>query len=333
MNRNNLYGKKRSIPLSNKILMIASLVCVAAAIVVFIFFNRHQKNKNTNGSDIVLSSQPPTETPSEATPAPDPIVPSATTISQRFNVPSGYERVQAESESFAEYLQNFSLRDYDAKPLVYDTETKTLINNESAPSASVLALDLINRGNLQQSSDSLLRLYAEYLYGKGRYTDIAFNLLTTPVFRCDFDTWSKGGRLDLSKINEGNQISWCLDHSGDCGHKDVELGTSEGTFRYYLQNVMTYSDTSSLVTNMTKLSAPQDASVGDIIVYADPQEAPAIIVDLAVNPSDGSKVYIMARGGSPACEIYVVRNDSDAAINPWHKLSELPIGASVYRFK
>ena len=109
MNRNNLYGKKRSIPLSNKILMIASLVCVAAAIVVFIFFNRHQKNKNTNGSDIVLSSQPPTETPSEATPAPDPIVPSATTISQRFNVPSGYERVQAESESFAEYLQNLSL--------------------------------------------------------------------------------------------------------------------------------------------------------------------------------------------------------------------------------
>lgn len=38
MNRNNLYGKKRSIPLSNKILMIASLVCVAAAIVVLCFF-------------------------------------------------------------------------------------------------------------------------------------------------------------------------------------------------------------------------------------------------------------------------------------------------------
>ena len=40
----NIYGKKRSIPLSNKILMIASLVCVTAAIVVFLFFNKHQKN-------------------------------------------------------------------------------------------------------------------------------------------------------------------------------------------------------------------------------------------------------------------------------------------------
>lgn len=186
---------------------------------------------------------------------------------------------------------------------------------------------------MQQSSDSMIRLYAEYLYSKGRYTDIAFNLLTTPAFKCDFDTWSKGGRLDLSKINEGNQISWCLDHSGNCGHKDVELGTSAGTFRYYLQNVMMYSDTSSLVTNMSKIPAVQDAAIGDMIVYADPQQAPAIIVDLAVNAADGSKMYLMARGGSPACEIYIVRNESNADINPWHKLSEFPVGASLYRFK
>lgn len=332
MNRN-IYGKKRSIPLSNKILMIASLVCVAAAVVVFIFFNKHQKNKNNENT--VLKNSPSPTVSSEATPAPagDPIVPSGTTVLQRFNPPAGYQRIQPESGSFEEYLQNFTLRDYGTKPLVYDTETKTLINDESAPAVSVLALDLINKGNLQQSSDSMVRLYAEYLYSKGRFSDIAFNLLTTPAFRCDFDTWSKGGRLDLSKINEGNQISWCLDHSGNCGHKDVELGTSAGTFRYYLQNVMTYSDTSSLVTNMNKISAPQDAAIGDMIVYADPQAAPAIIIDLAVSASDGSKIYIMARGGSPACEIYIVRNESDADRNPWHKLSDLPIGASLYRFQ
>ena len=328
----NIYGKKRSIPLSNKILMIASLVCVTAAIVVFLFFNKHQKNKNNNN----IINNPPSATVSpEATPTParDPIVPSGMTISQRFNPPAGYERVQTENGSFAEYLQNFTLRDYTVKPLVFDTETKTLVNDENAPAVSVLAMDLINKGNLQQSSDSMVRLYAEYLYSKGRYTDITFNLLTTPIFKCHFDTWSKGGRLDLSKINEGNQISWCLDHNENCGHKDVELGTSAGTFRYYLQNVMTYSDTASLITDMNQLSASQDAAIGDIIVYADRQAAPAIIVDLAVNPSDGSKVYVMARGSSPACEIYIVRNENNAEINPWQKLSELPVGASLYRFK
>lgn len=64
----NIYGKKRGIPLSNKILMIASLVCATAAIVVFIFFNRHQKKKN---NDTVLNPPSSSATaPAEATPTP-----------------------------------------------------------------------------------------------------------------------------------------------------------------------------------------------------------------------------------------------------------------------
>lgn len=327
----NIYGKKQGIPLSNKILLVASIVCVIAAVVVFIFFNKHQKDRNDG---IILNGTPAANTggnAGEATPAPngDPVVPSASTISGRFNPPAGYERIQIETDSFAEYLRNFTLREYGVKPLTYDPNTKTLVNDDAAPSASVLAMDLINKGNLQQSSDSILRLYAEYLYGKGRYTDIAFNLLTTPAFQCDFDTWSKGGRLDLSKINENNQISWCIDHTETCGHKDVEIGTSAGTFRYYLQNVMTYSDTSSLVTNMSKLSGAGDAAIGDVIVYAGSQDAPAVIVDMAVNHSDGSKVYMMAQGGSPATEIYLVQGTD----TPWHPIADLSTGASVYRFK
>lgn len=330
----NIYGRKKTIPLSNKILMIASLVCVAGAIVTFIFFNKHQKDKRNNPvlSNPTVSDNTPVNT---ATPSPggDPIVPSATIISQRFNPPGGYERITSESGSFGEYLQNFTLREYGTKPLVYDANSKTLINDESAPAVSVLNLDLINKGNLQQSSDSVIRLYGEYLYSKGRFTDIAFNLLTNPPFKCDFDTWSKGGRLDTSKINENNQLAWCINHTDTCGHKDVELGTSAGTFRYYLQNVMTYSDTSSMITNMSKVSTVNDAMIGDVIVYADSQASPAVIVDMAKNSSDGSKVYIMARGGSPATEIYIVRNEGNADINPWQKLPDLQAGASIYRFR
>ena len=157
----NIYGKKQGIPLSNKILLVASIVCVIAAVVVFIFFNKHQKNNN---NDIVLSATPTANADgSDATPVPngDPVVPSAATISGRFNPPAGYERVQIQNDSFAEYLRNFTLREYGVKPLTYDANTKTLVNDDAAPSASVLAMDLINKGNLQQSSDSMIRLYAE----------------------------------------------------------------------------------------------------------------------------------------------------------------------------
>lgn len=327
MNRN-FYGRKSTIPLSNKILLVASLVCLVAAVVVFIFFNNYQKKKNNNEATLNASPTLTVQTPEPTSEIVlDPIIPSEMKIGTRFNPPAGYTRTTVSSGTFGDYLRNFTLREYATKPLVYDSETKTLINYEAAPAVSVLALDLINKGNLQQSSDSVIRLYGEYLYSQGRYNDISFKLLTTPIFTCDFKTWSEGGRL----LIDGNQISWCTEHGENCSHKDVELGTSAGTFRYYLQNVMTYSDTSSLITNMNKVSA-QDMQIGDVIVYADASESPSVIVDMAES-SDGSKLYIMARGGSPASEIYIVRNTSNFDINPWHNPADLPVGATVYRFK
>lgn len=325
-----IYGsKKKGIPLSNKILMAASIVCVIATIVVFIFFNKFQKNRNQTSQTLNEPQATPQHQESQPTQEVqlDPIVPSGTTLLQRFNPQSDYTRVNADAGSFAEYLRNFALRAYAAKPLVYDSETSSLINNDSAPAVSVLAIDLINTGNLQISSNSIIRLYAEYNYSKENYSNIAFNLLTTPLFRCDFETWSNGGRLKV----EGNQVSWCIDHNDSCGHRDVELGTSAGTFRYYLQNVMMHSNTSSLITNMDKISI-DNAAIGDVIIFEDSPSDPVIIMDMAQS-SDGSKIYIMARGGTPASEIYIVRNENDADLNPWHKLSDVPESAAVYRFK
>lgn len=332
-----LYGKKRNaVSSANKVLLIASIVCVVAAIIVFVFFTKHMSRKNQNinypsdSTNNVLSSPPAT---SELVPSPtpdeeaDPIVPSEMTVSARFNPPRGYTRVALSNGSFGEYLRNFSLHEYNTKPLVYDSETKALVNDDTAPAISVLKLDLINKGNLQTGAASVIRLYGEYLYSQGRYSDISFNLLTTPAFACDFQTWSEGGRL---LIKEDNVITWCKEHSEDvCNHKDVTLGTAPGTFRYYLQNVMLYSNHASLVTNMSKV-AVSDIMPGDVILYSD-SNIPEIVVDVA-SDSSNNKVYMVARGGSPASEIYIVRNESDADINPWRNLRDLQSGAAVYRF-
>ena len=74
-----------------------------------------------------------------------------------------------------------------------------------------------------------------------------------------------------------------------------------------------------------------EVTVGDVIVYAD-SKVPDIIVDMAEN-TDGSKLLLIARGGNPASEIFVVRNESNADLNPWHDMNKLLAGASFYRFK
>ena len=159
--RNKFYEDESTVPLSNKILIAASILCVIATIVVFIFFNKHQKSKNSNtlnnNGAATSSVSEPTET---AKPTPevvlDVIVPSEKTIGTRFNPPAGYTRVNLTGGSFGEYLRTFSLREHSTKPLSYDSQTKALVSNPSLPAVSVLELDLINKSNLQESSNSLI---------------------------------------------------------------------------------------------------------------------------------------------------------------------------------
>lgn len=328
--RDDFYTKKRAIPLSNMILMIASVLCIIATIIVFIFYNRHQKSKYNSpeaGNGITSSA---TNTPAQPSATPevvlDPIIPTEMTIGTRFNPPAGYTRVAVANDSFGSYLRTFALREYKTLPLVYDSATKTLINNTEAPAVSVLAMDLINKSNLQEASNSAVRLYAEFLYSKGRFDDISFNLLTTPAFKCDFRTWTEGGRL----AEEGNTITWCKEHGEHCNHRDVDTGTEYNVFRYYLQNVMIHSNLDSLKTNLSSVSS-SEVTVGDVIIYAD-SRIPDIVVDVATD-ANGNKLVLLARGGSPASEIYIVRNESNADMNPWHELNKLLAGASFYRFK
>ncbi len=325
---NNIYGRKEQMPASNIALMVISIVCVVAAVIVFFFFNRFQKLRYSGEAQSVPTASAGTEPVTTPEPVKDVIVASGSTLSERFNKPADYAQTEPAPGSFAEYLKNFPLRDYSVKPLIYDSDTQSFVNYEDAPSVSVLAQDLINKADLQRGACSIIRLYAEYLYASGRYSDIKFNLLTTPLFSCDYTTWTNGGRLT---VNADDQISWCTDHNDTCGHRDVETGVSDSTFRYYLQNVMMYSNNASLVTVMDKVDL-QDAAAGDVIVYAESEKAPSVIMDMAVSPS-GEKIFIMAQGGIPACEIYIVRNESDADLNPWHRLSDIPLGASIYRFK
>lgn len=248
----------------------------------------------------------PTPTPAEgptAIPAPTeiPLNKEGTTIKDRFIPPDGYSRVDAEKGSFAEYLQNFSLKAYGESAYYYDDTI-----NESAGVQGVFDQ---GTSRWQQCADSYMRMRAEYLFEKGEYDKISFDF--TNGFACDFSKWRQGQRVQIN----GNKCTWV---------NKAEPSTSHETLDSYMDLVYQYANTESLQNQLTPVSA-SDVRIGDAFVITsyqmDAQLGHAVfVVDMAVNAS-GEKLYLIAEGTTPASQIYIVASET-SPYGMWHKLAE-----------
>jgi len=115
-------------------------------------------------------------------------------IRTRIIPPKGYTRVHVKEGSFGEYLRNLPLRSHGTKVYYFDGREKW---NRSVYCAVV---DMeIGKRDLQQCADAVMRLRAEYLYGRKAYDRIHFNF--TNGFRADYTKWAEGYRISV-KGNE-----------------------------------------------------------------------------------------------------------------------------------
>ena len=83
-------------------------------------------------------------------------------------LPEGYERVKADSHSFAAWLQ---------KVLLKEIKTVYLFNGDEKinQQAQFAVLDIsVGNKNLQQCADAVMRLRAEYLFAEKRFDEIIF---------------------------------------------------------------------------------------------------------------------------------------------------------------
>jgi hypothetical protein len=234
---------------------------------------------------------PKVETAAEKTPSP-----ADSLLCQRFAPPLGYERIPADSGSFAHYLRHLPLKPPGSKVRLHDGREKP------NPGIYEAVVDLpIGKKDLHQCADAVIRLRAEYLWQSGQGDKIHFNL--TNGFRVDYERWRKGGRVKVV----GNQTSW---------EQKAAVSDTYATFWQYLEFVFTYAGTLSLSKEM-KPASLSEIEIGDVFIQGGSPGHAVIVVDLATDKT-GKKALLLAQSYMPAQEIQILKNPQDGNLSPWY---------------
>lgn len=206
---------------------------------------------------------------------------SGYTIETRFDVPDGFKRTSVATNSIGEYIRKIKLKD-DGTEVKY-FNGKTCKSVESA----VFDFDVGNK-DLQQCSDSILRVYSEYYFANAQYDKINFNL--TNDMPMNYIDWREGKRM-LALREFAKMI------------KILPYDDSYKNFRKYLESLMNYAGTKSMAKESEKIKL-SEMTVGDTLI----NDAHAVlVVDEAINEK-GEKCWLFAQGYMPAQDFHVLEN-------------------------
>lgn len=219
-----------------------------------------------------------------------------TLLFQRFSTPPGFQRIEADSGSFAMYLRRLPLKPPGSKVLLYDGREK------ANPGIYEAVVDLpIGKKDLHQCADAVIRLRAEYLWQSRQFDKIHFNL--TNGFRVDYERWRKGERVKVV----GNQTSW---------EQKSAASDSRQAFWDYLEFVFTYAGTLSLSKEMVSVPLAE-IMIGDVFIQGGSPGHAVIVADMATDKS-GKKVFLLIQSYMPAQEMQVLHNPESEKPNVWY---------------
>lgn len=227
-------------------------------------------------------------------------------LADRIAPPSGYVRETCPANSFTTYLRNLSLLPEGSKVLLYNGKEKA---NQAAAFA-VIDMEIGNR-DLQQCADAVIRLRAEYLWKHKRYADIKFNF--TSGFTAEYKKWAEGNRIKVS----GNQVQWYASGKG--------VDYSYKTFRNYLDMVFMYAGTASLSRELPAVLYTS-LQPGDVFIKGGSPGHAVIVMDVAIHPNTGKKVFLLAQSYMPAQQIHILVNPTSRNLSPWYELTETDAG-------
>lgn len=235
------------------------------------------------------------------------------TLETRVNPPAGYQRIEEDENSFGSFLRSYKLKKAGAKVKLYNGEDK---QNQDAHVA-VFKMP-IEKEDLQQCADSVIRMYAEYFWETKQYDKISFQF--ADGFQADYTKWREGYRIRVAQ-----STSWVTGGSYDDSYEN---------FKKYLRMVFAYSSTLSQDRESKKIKL-KNIKTGDIFIQGGNPGHVVMVVDVCEN-AEGKKVFLLAQGYMPAQQFQLLKNPAhEEEENPWYYEDEIryPLQTPEYSFK
>ncbi|MFZ7120026.1 MAG: DUF4846 domain-containing protein [Eubacteriaceae bacterium] len=222
------------------------------------------------------------------------------TIEERFILPEGYERISVEEGSFASYLRSLPVRSYDTPVRYYNGKQKL-----NSSHISIVDMEIVDDKDIEQCADVVMHLRADYLYNRGEYDRIHYNI--TNGFRVDYSKWIEGYRINVT----GNETQW-IKTSNPANTTDI--------FESYLEMIYMYAGTLSLSKEMQSIFL-QQMNIGDVFMRGGTPGHIEIIVDMAINARTGDKIFLLAQGSTPAQDMHILKNLENKSLSPWYSIN------------
>ncbi|MBB5225114.1 hypothetical protein DYE50_00365 [Treponema ruminis] len=226
-------------------------------------------------------------------------------IVERIKVPPKFKRIKAEPQSFAGYLRNYPLKEA-ASPLLLHNG-----NQKSNQEAHACIFDMPPESKLQENSQTIVRLYAQYLYASGKEKEISFHLTNGEI--CKWTEWLSDceRKRNLRKDVANDLKKWTK------YEKPVSKKEKDEFFRSYLKNIFAHTSPLSMMEYESKSIEINQVRTGDILFDLNKPGYICMVVDICKNPETGEKAYLLAQSSSPASDFYVLKNPK-LVNDPWY---------------
>lgn len=218
------------------------------------------------------------------------------TLAERLSPPLGFQRIPVETSSFAAFLRNLPMKPGDAPVMLFNGKVKPRQDLHVA----VVDIDVEKR-DLQQCADAVMRLRAEWLWSADKKDRIAFD-------------YTGGGRVAYSRFAAGAQPS----EDGKTWRSGGTLDKSYAGFRRYMTNVFVYAGTFSLARELKAVPGGDSPEIGDVVIKGGFPGHAVLVMDMTENKATGEKRFLLAQSYMPAQDIHILKNPQARDGSPWY---------------
>jgi hypothetical protein len=226
----------------------------------------------------------------------------------RFREPMGFHRVPVGTGSFGEFLRTLPLMP-EGSPVV-DFRGRPLHDRGGHPNIVAVADLDVGSKDLQHCADVIIRLHAEWRYGRGE-RDLTYRAVSGQAL--SYRAYLAGDRSAI----DGKSLVF---RRTAAARKD-----EHAHFREWLDDVFAWAGTASLERDGKKVPASSGIEPGDFFVMSGNPYGHAVLVLDVARDDRGRTALLLGQSYMPAQTFQILRpdgGDADAAPGPWFILDE-----------